>query len=184
MRQLLLAVTAAAVFSLMLGSTALAAGYKPDARVRLSAISFPPPTNCGPTQHFNNPWKGNNVYNTTGKSQTYTGSQYSGGDCFVTFQVQISFQNDGANKDRFTVSAPGPTSTSGWTLKYMRGSTNVTLKVANGTYQTPVLAHGATDMITLKASYLGGENLNRLITMTSVGGGTKDAVRVVVNETP
>ena len=69
-----------------------------------------------------------------------------------------------------------------WKVTYKHGSTNVTSQVVNGTFQTGRLAHGATDTVTMKAAYLGGADLSRLVTITSVGSGAKDAVKVSIVE--
>jgi len=179
----MLAVSSAAAISMLMSSIAFAASYRPDARIRLSARSFPPPSSCAPTQHYTNPWTGNNIYNTTGTNQTVQEKQYSGGDCFVTWQFQISVQNDGTKSDRFSVKATGPAvSASSWTVKYFHGTTNVTSLVVNGTYRTGALSAGSSEIITAKAEYLGGQNLSRLVTATSVGGGTKDTVKFAIVE--
>jgi hypothetical protein len=68
-------------------------------------------------------------------------------------------------------------------VTYFHGTTNITSQVVSGTYRTGTLAVGADEIITAKAAYLGGQNLSRLVTATSVGGGSKDAVKFVINET-
>ncbi len=181
MRRSLLAGTAALVVSVLLSSTAFAASYQPDARIRLSEKSY---GNCGGHDTYNNPWTGDNVYNSSAKGQTLKDLQYSGGDCFVTWHYQISIQNGGVLSDRFKIKATAPAVSSGWNIKYLSGSTNITSKVLAGTYQTSTISPGHDQIITVKALYLGGEDLSRVVTATSVGGGAKDAVKFVINETP
>lgn len=183
LRLFVIAAVVASALSLTLSSTVFAASYRPDARIRLSAVSFPPPSSCGPTQHFNNPWTGDDVFNKSGKHQNVKDDQYSGGDCFVTFQFQISIQNAGTTSDRFMVHATGPAvSPDSWKVTYLKGSTNVTSKVVDGTYRTATLAKGADEIIVAKAAYLGGQDLSRLVTATSLGGGAKDAVKFQIVE--
>lgn len=180
-RRSLVSVTVATALALLLSTTALGGAPRPDGRVRLSAKTY---GNCGGGDTFNNPWIGDNVYNTTANNQTDHESQYSGGDCFVTWKFQISIQNAGPDSDRFKVKASGPDASYGWKLTYMHGSTNVTSAVVAGTYRTAWLGAAKTDTLVVKAKYLGGQDLSRLFTITSVSGGSKDAVKIVIVETP
>lgn len=178
-------VMATLLLMLAMGPVTASSSYRPDARIRLWAQSFPPPSSCGPVVHYNNPWTGDNVYNTTASHQKVNESQYSGGDCFVTWQFQISIQNDGTHSDRFRVKATGPAvSSSSWKLTYMHGTTNITSQIVSGTFKTGTLSPGAAYVILAKAAYLGGQDLSRVVTVTSVGGSTKDAVAFSIVESP
>jgi hypothetical protein len=136
---------------------------RPDGRIRKGSGSF----------------IGNNIYNTTGANQTKSGSAASGS----TIAFGISIQNDAAATDSFKVFATGAT-TSMYGVRYFRGTTEITTAVVAGTYAVPSLAPGATYLITAKAkvnsSATVGSSVTRLVTITSVGDGTKqDAVKFI-----
>ena len=56
-------------------------------------------------------------------------------------------ENDGST-DRFRIGAAG--SDDNWTVKYFRGTTNITSAVEDGTYQTRSLGHGEKVMLKVK----------------------------------
>jgi hypothetical protein len=101
-------------------SAAVVLPPRPDGRIRLGTKSF----------------VGNNIYNTTGSNQERTGSAVPGNK--VTFAVSI--ENDGP-VDSFRVQATGAASTK-YTVKYFRGTTEITTAVRDGTYETPSLTSG------------------------------------------
>jgi CSLREA domain-containing protein len=124
---------------------------------------------------------GNNIYNTTGTNQTKTASKAPG----TTVKFGISIQNDSAASDHFSVAASGQAIT-GYAVKYFRGTTDITAAVVGGTYTTPVLSPGSTLLITakvkVKSTAAAGSSVTRLVTLTSVGDGTKkDAVKFIVS---
>jgi len=134
---------------------------RPDGRIRLGTGTY----------------VGNNIYNTSGSSQGRTGSALRGH--YVTFGISI--QNDGTNTDSFRVKATG-TSTTKYSVKYYRGTTDITSAVVAGTYTTSSLAKGSTFFITakvlVKSTATVGSSVTRLVTITSVGNtARKDAVR-------
>ncbi len=137
---------------------------KPDARIRLGTAAY----------------AGNNIYNTTGANQTRKGSATKGHS--VTFGISI--QNDGSGgPDSFVVSDAGAAST-GYTVNYFHGTTDITAAVTSGTYETWSLAPGATFLITatvkVGASAPKGSNVSRLVTIRSVGDGSRqDTVKFV-----
>ncbi|HUR16103.1 MAG TPA: hypothetical protein VMZ33_02350 [Candidatus Limnocylindrales bacterium] len=140
---------------------------RPDGRIRLRNGAF----------------VGNNVYNGTGVNQTRTGSAAPG----QVIMFGISAQNDSAIADRIRVGATG-TSVSGYTIKYFTGSTDVTLAVNSGTYQTPVLPAGGsvliTAKVTVKQSAADGSSISRLVTLRSVADQTKlDVLKLVAQRT-
>ena len=133
---------------------------RPDGRIRLGTKSF----------------VGNNIYNTTGVNQERTGSAIPGNK--ITFAISI--ENDGP-LDSFRIQATGAASTK-YTVKYFRGSTEITTAVKNGTYTTPSLATGGTVLITAVVKVTGtanlGSSVSRLVTITSVKDSTTaDAVK-------
>jgi hypothetical protein len=140
-------------------------GYRPDARVR-----------AGTSGSF----LGNDTYNGTGAGQTVSKSAKKG----KTLTFQVSIQNDGTAADKFTVSAAG--SGQGYTVKYKKGSTNITSKVVAGTWTTPKLAPGATVKVTVKITITSaaakGSSLTRLLTVSSVANAAlTDSVGVSVS---
>ena len=71
-----------------------------------------------------------------------------------------------------------------YAVKYYAGRTDITAKVVAGSYRTASLAAGAAVLITLKATTkttaAAGSTVTRLVTITSVGSGSKkDAVKFV-----
>jgi len=136
---------------------------KPDGRVRLGTGAF----------------AGNDIYNTTGTSQSRTGSAARGRS--VTFGISI--QNDGTSVDRFKVKATG-TARSAYTVKYFRGTTDVTAAVVAGTYRTSSLAPATTYLIkarvTVRSTAAVGSAVKRLVTIASIRDNTmKDAVTFI-----
>jgi hypothetical protein len=150
---------------------------KPDGRIRWGAHGYP-----GRDRATNLPFVGNNVYNTTGIAQTaivknfneLEGSYYS---------FDISIQNDGNRPDTFKVKATG-TGTAGWTIRYYRGTTNITTAVVAGTFSTSSLVPGATYLIRARMTVKAGGNVTRLVTIRSVANPTKiDTVKFNYKET-
>jgi hypothetical protein len=136
---------------------------RPDARIRIGSGSY----------------VGNNFYGTTGGDQSVTRSVAAG----RTITFDISAQNDGNRSDRYTFKASGAAAPA-YTVKYFRGTTNITAEVVAGTYETSPLAPGATYVITakvtIKSTAAAGSKVTRLVTLTSVATGAKhDAVRFV-----
>jgi hypothetical protein len=122
---------------------------------------------------------GNNVYNTTGSDQAKTGAALRGS----TITFGISVQNDGTVSDRFTLRATG-TYTVDYTVKYLRGTTDITAAIVAGTYTTPALAPGATYLIKAKVTVTSTatkfSSVTRLVTITSLGDSSKkDAVKFI-----
>jgi hypothetical protein len=124
--------------------------YKPDGRIRKGSGSY----------------VGNNVYNTTGSSQSRTGSAHRGD----TITFSISAQNDGDFSDRLTIDADHGSSTK-YGVKYFRGATDITSAVVAGTYRSGTLAPGAAWVITVKVKVKSaatvGSSITRLVTISS-----------------
>jgi len=144
---------------------------KPDGRIRLGTHGYP-----GNATPYGLPYVGNNVYNATGTRQRATAENFNELEgAFYTFDISI--QNDGTRADRFKVKATGA-ATAGWTVTYVRGTTNITSAIVAGTYRTPLLAPGATYLIRARITITEGGNLTRLVTIRSVADPTKiDAVK-------
>lgn len=151
--------------------------HKPDGRIRLGTHGYP-----GKATSYRATFVGNNVYNTTGAGQKATVENFNELDgAYHTFDISI--QNDGNRADRFKVRATG-TATTGWTVTYSHGTTNITSSVVAGTYQTASLEPGATYLIRAKITVKSGANVTRLVTIRSVADATKvDAVRFAYKQT-
>jgi hypothetical protein len=155
---------------------------KPDGRVRQGAYGY-----AGvQTYAAQGPFVGNNIYNTSGAGQTATVKNYGPlaevEGAYYTFDISI--QNDGSRADRFKVKATG-TGTTGWTVTYSGGATNITAAVVAGAYQTPSLAPGAAYLIRAKITIITGDNMTRLVTIRSVADPTKiDAVKFGYKKIP
>jgi len=137
---------------------------KPDGRIRLGTTGA---------------LLGNNVYNTTGAGQAATGSALRGK--VITFGISV--QNDGNAADSFKLKATG-TATTRYTVKYYKGTTDITARVVAGTYSTGTLAAGAavliTVKVTVKSTATAGSSVSRLVTVTSAASAVaKDAVKLV-----
>ena len=118
-------------------------------------------------------------YNTTGASQSKTGSAKKG----KTVTFGISIQNDGTGADSFEVKATGAAAST-CTVKYFYGTKDITAKVVAGTYRTTRLAAGAqytiTPKVTVKSTAKAGSKVTRLVTITSVAASSKkDAVKFI-----
>ena len=121
---------------------------------------------------------GNNVYNTTGAGQTRSVTTPRG--VSKTFVVKV--WNDGTSADSFVLNGTG--STSGFTVKYLKGTTgttNITSAVLAGTYKTASLAPGNGVVIrlvvTVAATAPSGATRDWLVTATSqLDSSAQDAV--------
>ena len=123
---------------------------------------------------------GNNIYNSDAANQQITGNRKRG----KTATFNLSIQNDGTVRERFTVRATGA-ATSMYRVKYFKGTTDITSQVVAGTYRTPLLSAGGKVLITAKVKVLAsatlGTNVIRLVTATStLGSGGVDAVKLMV----
>lgn len=124
-------------------------------------------------------YAGNNVYNTTGASQTRSASVSAGGT--ATFTVRA--QNDGDAID--DVGVRGQASTGRFRFTYTRAGVDITAQVVAGTYQIDDLAPGATANVKVavkaRAGAPRGSSINGAVTLTSrTDTSAKDRVRVVV----
>ena len=140
------------------------AGRRPDGRIRLGA---------------NGATVGDGVYNLTGVGQTRTAE--AARDATATFFVTI--QNDGAQPEAFRLR--GQPSTTNYAIRYYTGGVDITLPANNGTYQTPVVAPGATRtvkvVVTVGSRAPAGSEVSRLVTISSASDPlVKDVVRYVV----
>ena len=99
----------------------------------------------------------------------------------ATFFVTI--QNDGAQPEAFRLR--GQPSTTNYAIRYYTGGVDITLPANNGTYQTPVVAPGATRtvkvVVTVGSRAPAGSEVSRLVTISSASDPlVKDVVRYVV----
>ncbi len=146
----------------------------------------PPPTNYQPDGRIkkgSGAFVGNNIYNSDGTNQTKIGSAARGKN--ITFTISI--QNDGDATDRFTMAASGSATTK-YTVRYFRGTTEITTAVGAGTYVTPVIGVGGKLAITVKvkvkSTATAGSSVTRLVTLTSFeDSGQVDTVKFVGKRT-
>ena len=127
--------------------------YRPDASVALGNGAF----------------VGDGVYGVDGPAQAVatTTSQAR----IVTFRVRV--QNDGTSSDAFTIAGPGDST--GFRVRYLMGTTDVTARIRAGTFQTATLAPGMSVTLTLTVSTLSGSRgrtKDVLVPVRSVGRAT------------
>ncbi len=119
---------------------------------------------------------GDDVYNTTGTSQTY--AQTVSRDGTATYLVKL--QNDGSMPDSITVA--GPAGDADWTVQYLDATEqDITAEVTGAGYSSGVLAAGAEASLQIKVTPQSGAGGNStrdvLLTATSTGDGSRsDAV--------
>jgi hypothetical protein len=106
-----------------------APAYRPDAQIKLG----------GDTSYL-----GVRVFDTTGVGQTRTTTTTPGKS--ATFELR--FVNTGTHAD--SIAVHGCKSSSGFAVKYFKGTTNVTTSVTAGGYKTATLAAGASQVLALK----------------------------------
>lgn len=138
---------------------------RPDGRIRRQATGT---------------YVGNDIYNTTGRSQTITGSAAPGG----SVRYWVSAQNDAPIPD--TLRLKGTISTAGYAVRYIVDGLDITPQVTAGTYTTPTLAPGATHLVkvvvTVTDAASAGSSLNATMIVTSnTAPATKDKVRFVTS---
>jgi uncharacterized membrane protein len=103
--------------------------YQPDAQIKLGSDTS---------------YLGAGIFNTTGTGQTRSTTTARGKS--ATFDLR--FANAGTHSDAIAIH--GCKSTSGFTVQYLKGTTDVTATVTAGTYKTGKLAAGASQMLKLK----------------------------------
>ncbi|MEA2623560.1 MAG: hypothetical protein QOH61_2470 [Chloroflexota bacterium] len=138
---------------------------RPDARIGTSASG---------------PFVGNDVYNATAAGQQKSVSVARGS----SRTLYLDIQNDGRVSGRLLLKGTG--AASGFTVKYVRGTTNVTSAVLAGTYLTPTLAPGARVglklVVTLAASTASSATF-KVVASSQPGTPVVDAVKAKVNAT-
>lgn len=159
------------------GSEGTTPDVRPDGLIRPAAHGYP-----GKSTNYGELYVGDDVYNATAAGQVATIQGYNELEgAFYTFDIRI--ENDGALADRYTVQATGAAST-GWTVTYLDGATDVTASVEAGTYQTASLAAGAFHVVTARIAIDLGSNLDRLVSIRSVADpSVTDAVKFAYRQT-
>ena len=122
------------------------------------------------------PFVGNNVYNGTGVGEVRRVTVTRGNS--VTSYVKV--ENDGIEAAAFKIRGTG--SANGHTVKYFRGTTNVTTAVRNGTYATGSIAPRGNILLRMVVTVASSSAASATFTTTarSAAGTPPDAVRVVV----
>lgn len=117
---------------------------------------------------------GNNIYNTTGDKQTKTLSAHRGQT--KTFYVRV--YNDGNLTNSFTIK--GSAATSGSTVRYYSGATNITTTMRSSAGYTVSLAPGAYKQvkaqISVNSSAALGSTKSATVSGTWKGDGTRNEV--------
>jgi hypothetical protein len=103
--------------------------YQPDAQIKLGSDTS---------------YRGVGIINTTGASQTRSTTVALG----TSKIFDLRFVNTGTHSDAIAVR--GCKSSTGFTVQYLKGTTNVTANVTAGTYKTGTLASGASQLLKLK----------------------------------
>jgi len=159
-------------------SDAGTAAIQPDARTRLQKTA----SQYFGTEAYNDPWTGDDVYNTSGIGQSIRTRYYTEAPGWDRWVFGVSIQNDGSNSDGMRVQATG-TPVRGWTVKYFVGSTNVTTAVRNGTFTTSSIAPGEDYLLKVKFTryeLFDTDPVRQLIAVTSVTNPNRvDAVKLV-----
>ena len=138
--------------------------YQPDAQIKLASDPS---------------YLGVGIVNTTGAGQTRSATTAAGKS--ATFDLK--FVNAGTNSGRIAVK--GCKSSTGFTVQYLKGTTNVTTNVTAGTYKTATLAPGASQVLKLKIAVsptaTAGQIDTCAVTASSAGASTsKDVVKAKV----
>ncbi len=138
---------------------------RPDGRIRRGATGT---------------YVGDNAYNTTGVSQTQTGSAARGST--VTYFASI--ENDSAIADR--IQLRGTATNNRFTVAYQTIGTTITGPVTAGTYRTPLLGPGQAvtvkTRVTVRQAAPVGARLTATLKATSVADATRaDTVRFITN---
>jgi hypothetical protein len=138
--------------------------HRPDAQVKLSGAAS---------------YVGDNIYNTTGNNQTLGVTTAAGTS--RTFVVNV--QNDGTATGSYVLQ--GPANSTGFTVKYLDGTTDITTAVVNGTYAVTGIAPGSAKSIqmsvTVAAGVAAGSAKSGLVTARSTQSTTaRDVIKTVV----
>ncbi|GAH53607.1 unnamed protein product, partial [marine sediment metagenome] len=120
---------------------------------------------------------GDGIYNTDGTNQTK--SQTVDNEATAVYDIKI--ENDGNVSDTFTVT--GNAGGSGWTVTYydaLTGGSDITSDVTGGGWSTGALASGVSTEIRVEVTpsgLAGGTSKDVLVTSTSAGDSSQDAVK-------
>jgi len=141
------------------------ASYQPDGRIRKGTGAL----------------VGNDLYNSDATNQSIDAVKRRGRT--VTFT--LSLQDDGNAAGKYDITTTGP-ATAGFSIKYFRGTTDITSRVNAGTYDTGVILPGGTWDITVTVKVLKsaamGSSISRLVTFASAANGYQyDAVQLTVH---
>ncbi|MEW6026496.1 MAG: hypothetical protein AB1599_04285, partial [Planctomycetota bacterium] len=126
---------------------------------------------------------GNGVINTDGTNQTITNTLANN----ATVTYNITLQNDSNLSETITVTGSG--ATSGWTVSYYDGITDITADILSGAYSQVGIVSGATYAIRIEIIAGGGLAGNDTITNTilsqcSSNPSRQDMVRCVTSVIP
>ncbi len=151
----------------------VAAGYAGNdfAVARYNLITVRADARIGPNS---NATSGNNIYNTTGASQTLNVTVPKAGGKKTSY---LRVQNDGHETGAINVKGTG--SNKNFTVRYLSGNSNVTSSVVAGTFSTGNLVSGASSLLKVEVTAkTKAANKNGNVRITATGGGTTDTVIV------
>jgi hypothetical protein len=133
--------------------------YKPDAQIKLASDSS---------------YLGVGTINATGAGQTRSTTAAPG----KSASFDLRFVNAGTHSDAIAVH--GCKSSTGFTVKYFNGTTNVTTKVTAGTYKTATLAAGASKVLKLKVAVSSKASPGKLDTCAVTASSNHDPTKLDV----
>ena len=97
----------------------------------------------------------------------------------ITFGLSI--KNGGSTSAKLTLTVAGKT-VKGYSVRYLRGATDITAAVVAGTWKTPQLAPGAATLVTVRVSVtsqsLAGSKVVRTLTVGAPGAPATDVAKV------
>jgi hypothetical protein len=152
--------------------------------LRQPDVGISPTSNAGPVEGYvNGPFRGSNVYSSTGSGETRVVTVVRG----ETTRCYIRVQNDGLVPASFKIKGTG--GASGITAHYYRDGMylayNLTSDVLDGTYATQTIDPGDAVLLRLEVK-VANSSANKAVIRTtarSQTGTTPDAVRLVVKAT-
>ena len=172
-------VVAGMVLATYPGSALADVGSSQHHRVPDAAIRFVGAESVLGTYRDPGAWVGGHVRNGTAVHQTIKEQLAGAAPKGSHYLYELKIRTPGAAR-QFGVKVGGPGS---WTVSYFVGESDITAALVAGTYETPVVARGATFKITIRAR-LGqpGTSITRLFRVSPVAHPRRiDAVRLRID---
>ena len=174
-RMILFGVLAALALSALSTTTTAAASvrYRPDASIKVMQSRYLFYDGWFTYSGYSAQWRGVRVYNGSGEHQVAQADTQQYGLEKHTFAISI--KNRGWKPDQFKLGTYGGF-TGDWSIKWFKGTTNVTSAVKNGTYVSPVIQPGKELKLTLKI--VGDASLGYLGSVTTTATSKGNAARI------